>query len=213
VEFVARVTKALGAERAAGEAVEDAAGAARGETLSFVCEPKLDGVAVNLYYADGKLEWAATRGDGATGEDITPNARTVRTIPLELAGGAAAMPRRLEIRGEIVIARSDFARLNEQREAEGQPVFANPRNSARVRCASSIRPSPHRVRSTSTRTVTASWSPPCFAGTPVPRRGGAWGFRTHPTIRRAPISTAFGATTAICNSAATASKSTSTASS
>ena len=112
-EFLARVEKGLGRE-----------------DVRYVCEPKLDGVAVNLLYENGKLVRAATRGDGTVGEDITPNARTVRTIPLELPGSSGNIPARIEIRGEVVIARADFASLNEQRDEEGLQAFANPRNAA-----------------------------------------------------------------------------------
>lgn len=95
----------------------------------FVVEPKLDGVAVNLLYEDGQLVRAATRGDGRNGEDVTVNVRTIRNIPLQL--GECAIPlKRVEIRGEVVIGNRDFAALNQEREEQGEPVFANPRNAA-----------------------------------------------------------------------------------
>jgi len=101
------------------------------ETLSYVLEPKLDGVAVNLVYERGVLAAGATRGDGTTGEDVTINIRTIGTVPLFLnAGPAAAVPDRIEIRGEVVISTAAFQRLNRDRLQAGAPPFANPRNAA-----------------------------------------------------------------------------------
>ncbi|ROR32253.1 NAD-dependent DNA ligase LigA [Inmirania thermothiophila] len=96
--------------------------------VAYACEPKFDGASVSLRYEDGVLVRAATRGDGRRGEDVTPNARTIRTVPLRLLG--AGWPRVLEVRGEVVIPREAFARLNEARRAAGEPPFANPRNAA-----------------------------------------------------------------------------------
>jgi DNA ligase (NAD+) len=93
----------------------------------FVVEPKVDGLAISLLYADGMLVRGATRGDGTTGEDVTPNLRTVRSIPLRLPPDA---PRRLEVRGEVYLSPAAFERINEERAAAGQPQFANPRNCA-----------------------------------------------------------------------------------
>lgn len=96
-------------------------------SVDYACELKLDGLAVSLRYEDGKLARAATRGDGQTGEDITANIRTIRSIPLTLAG---AVPEVLEVRGEVLLFRKDFERLNDaQREAD-EKVFINPRNAA-----------------------------------------------------------------------------------
>ncbi len=89
-------------------------------------EPKIDGVAVSLVYREGKLDYAATRGDGTTGDNITQNVRTIRQIPNRLAIGNP--PALLEIRGEIFMPNSAFAALNEARDEEGLPAFANPRN-------------------------------------------------------------------------------------
>lgn len=101
------------------------------QNVAFAVEPKLDGLALSVLYESGVLVRAATRGDGTVGEDVTANARTVRGIPAELArGGAAAAPRRLEIRGEVVIGKLDFAALNAERDDNGEPAFANPRNAA-----------------------------------------------------------------------------------
>src|SRR5947209_9074620 len=93
----------------------------------FVIEPKVDGLAISLLYVDGVLAHGATRGDGTTGEDVTPNLRTVRSIPLALPPEA---PRRLEVRGEVYLSPAAFERVNEERAAAGLPQFANPRNCA-----------------------------------------------------------------------------------
>lgn len=93
----------------------------------YSVEPKLDGLAVALVYRDGILERAGTRGDGTEGEDVTPNARTVRSIPLVLQGG---FPGTLVARGEVIFRRDDFREMNRQREAMGLEPFVNPRNAA-----------------------------------------------------------------------------------
>ncbi|MFN5032573.1 MAG: NAD-dependent DNA ligase LigA, partial [Flavobacteriia bacterium] len=97
------------------------------EPLQFVCELKYDGVAVGIRYEKGQLTRAVTRGDGSQGEDITTNVKTIRTIPLSLTGN---FPDDFEIRGEIFMPLQSFKRLNEEREDIGEPVFANPRNTA-----------------------------------------------------------------------------------
>ncbi|MEO8439552.1 MAG: NAD-dependent DNA ligase LigA [Spartobacteria bacterium] len=97
------------------------------EEIRLVVEPKVDGVAVSLLYEEGRLKYAATRGDGTTGDDITQNIRTIRSLPQKLQGKP---PRLLEVRGEVFMTKKGFARLNAQREEAGLPVFANPRNSA-----------------------------------------------------------------------------------
>ena len=108
-EFDQRVAKALG-ER----------------SYEYVCELKFDGVALSLRYEDGVLTLAATRGDGVRGDDITYNARTIRTLPLRVQGDN--IPDRFEVRGEVFMPRSAFERLNEEREAAGEALLANPRN-------------------------------------------------------------------------------------
>lgn len=97
-----------------------------GETVRYVVEPKIDGLAVSLYYEDGLLVRGATRGDGETGEDITENLKTIKSVPLRLR---RTVPR-LEVRGEAYMSKEAFSRLNEAREEDGEPVFANPRNAA-----------------------------------------------------------------------------------
>ncbi len=98
------------------------------EELEYACEPKLDGVAVSLIYQDGVLVCGATRGDGATGEDITANVRTVPSVPLRLIG--KNVPALLTVRGEVYMPLQGFEKLNQQARNEGQKVFVNPRNAA-----------------------------------------------------------------------------------
>jgi DNA ligase (NAD+) len=108
-EFVDRVQRAL-----------------EGQELSFVVEPKVDGVAVSLRYEKGRLVQGLTRGDGQRGDDITANLRTIRSLPLEITSDAEV----LEVRGEVYYPRVAFDKLNRQREAAGEATFANPRNAA-----------------------------------------------------------------------------------
>jgi len=95
------------------------------ENTPVTIEPKLDGVAVSLVYKNGKLDYAATRGDGKRGDIITENVRTIHSIPLTLTGEAPSL---LEVRGEIFIPNTAFAEMNQHREETGQTTFANPRN-------------------------------------------------------------------------------------
>ena len=97
------------------------------EIIEVIAEPKIDGLSCSLRYKNGKLETAATRGDGYVGEDITANVKTIADIPHELRGD---VPDELEVRGEIYMRRDDFLALNKKLEEEGKPVFANPRNGA-----------------------------------------------------------------------------------
>ena len=102
-----------------------------GDNAHYLCELKIDGVALALVYRDGRLERAATRGDGRTGEDVTLNARTIDDIPEKLTGTKEfAVPKVLEVRGEVFFRVADFEDLNAGLVAEGKPPFANPRNSA-----------------------------------------------------------------------------------
>jgi len=98
--------------------------------VTYVCEPKLDGLAVELVYEDGVFVQGSTRGDGTTGEDITQNLRTIPTIPLKLRDKNLAVPSLLEIRGEVYMEEADFEALNERRIENGEQPFANPRNCA-----------------------------------------------------------------------------------
>lgn len=97
-------------------------------SVDYICEPKLDGVAISLLYRDGLLERAATRGDGEIGEEITANARTIKGIPFRLFGDD--YPALLEVRGEVYMPKSSFKILNERAIAKGEKVFVNPRNAA-----------------------------------------------------------------------------------
>ncbi|HEX3368038.1 MAG TPA: NAD-dependent DNA ligase LigA [Candidatus Cybelea sp.] len=101
-----------------------------GTGVAYVCELKIDGLAVALDYRDGSFERGGTRGDGRAGEDVTPNLRTVKTIPLRLRAPSKGVPAFVEARGEVYLRKSDFERLNADRERQGLAAFANPRNAA-----------------------------------------------------------------------------------
>lgn len=109
-QYFARMSKGLGTE-----------------AIEYVCELKMDGVAVSLLYENGVYRGGATRGDGAVGEDVTANLKTVKTLPLRLTGEA---PPVLEVRGEAYLTKKQFKEINEERQEEGQALFANPRNAA-----------------------------------------------------------------------------------
>ena len=96
--------------------------------VEYVCELKFDGTAISLTYENGRLTRAVTRGDGRSGDDVTTNVRTIRTVPLELTGDNVAPL--FEIRGEIFMPYASFDRLNAEREQAGEQLFANPRNAA-----------------------------------------------------------------------------------
>jgi len=95
------------------------------DTMQFVCEPKFDGASLNIIYQNGTLKQAITRGDGTTGEDVTVNVKTIQSIPLTIPYDGL-----IEIRGEVVIKKDDFLKINQERLANGEPTFANPRNAA-----------------------------------------------------------------------------------
>lgn len=121
--FVTRVTKELNQQEIAVSEDE----------LEFCCEPKLDGLAVSLIYLDGKFSQGLTRGDGQTGEDITSNLKTLKSVPLQLLGEDLPnnkLPSLLEVRGEVFLPQAAFEQLNEQAIAKGEKTFANPRNAA-----------------------------------------------------------------------------------
>ena len=167
IEFVERVCKAF-----PGEAVE------------FVAEPKIDGLAVELVYEDGIFVNGSTRGDGFTGEDISQNLKTIRSIPLKLKTDQIPAPKLLEVRGEVYMDRRDFEKLNEQQLAEGKQPFANPRNSA----AGSLRQLDSRITATRPLNIWCYALGACegisfethyeFLQT-LPK----WGFRVNPEIR------------------------------
>jgi len=100
-----------------------------GVSFTFWCDPKMDGLALELVYEKGELTTALTRGDGEIGEDVTHNVCTIRTLPLKLLG-KGSFPPLLEVRGELVIRRDEFAQMNKRQEESGQKLFANPRNAA-----------------------------------------------------------------------------------
>src|SRR5213595_4120578 len=97
------------------------------EKIPVVIEPKVDGVAVSVMYKKGRLKYAATRGDGSVGDEITQNIRTIKSVPHQLPGAA---PKVFEVRGEAYLDKAGFKKLNKEREAAGLPLFANPRNAA-----------------------------------------------------------------------------------
>ena len=110
-------------------------------SIPYMCEPKMDGLAVELVYVHGTLTVASTRGDGVTGEDVTGNIRTLRGLPLRLTG--EDVPALLEVRGEVYLSLDAFQKINRDREENGEPSFANPRNAA----AGSLRQLDSRITS------------------------------------------------------------------
>ncbi|MFQ5766437.1 MAG: NAD-dependent DNA ligase LigA, partial [Acidobacteriota bacterium] len=116
-EFDGRVRKGLGLEQGDPE-------------IEYTVEPKYDGVSASLIYAEGRLLAGVTRGDGRTGEEITAQIRTIRSIPLVLSGKPLQLPKQVEIRGEVILPLARFAAVNEDQRRRGQAVFANPRNAA-----------------------------------------------------------------------------------
>lgn len=112
--------------RAFDERVRKGAGLGAGP-VTYVAELKIDGLSIALTYENGRLVRGATRGDGQRGEEVTANVRTIRAVPLALRGAPAG---RLEVRGELFLPRTSFARINREREESGEPLFANPRNAA-----------------------------------------------------------------------------------
>ena len=166
------------------------------DPIRYVAEPKLDGLAVNLFYESGRLTVGSTRGDGAVGEDVTLNLRTIPAIPLFIprpenpagtpGNGIAAVPSRIEVRGEVCMEREAFHNLNRRRMEQGGPPFANPRNAA----AGSLRQLDSRI--TARRPLTLF----CYAigmaervsfrtHAEVLRALAAWGFQVNPLIRPA----------------------------
>ncbi|MFO0872873.1 MAG: NAD-dependent DNA ligase LigA [Phycisphaerales bacterium] len=127
------------APRKQGSRARDPARGPGAPAVRFVCDPKVDGVAISLRYEGGRLVQAVTRGDGEKGDDVTANVRAIRAVPLVLSqpegagarrGGAGrSLPQLVEIRGEIYMPNAEFERINREREREGEPLFANARNS------------------------------------------------------------------------------------
>ena len=157
------------------------------EDVTYVAEPKLDGLAVELVYEKGSFVVGSTRGDGINGENITQNLRTIKTVPLQLLRKESLSPERLEVRGEVIIQLSKFKELNRKREETGDPPFANPRNAA----AGSVRQLDPKI--TAERpleiycygigevrgyTFKSQWE--------ILQTLPKWGLRTNPNIRRCP---------------------------
>ncbi len=103
---------------------------AGGVAPDYVAELKIDGLSLSIHYQDGLFVRGVTRGDGSRGEDVTSNARTIRSVPLKLRSGAGKIAREIEVRGEAYLSRKVFERINAEREEEGESRFANPRNAA-----------------------------------------------------------------------------------
>src|SRR5690606_22714872 len=108
--------------------IKERLGLALDRDIDYACEPKLDGLAVSLRYEEGILVQAATRGDGQTGENITLNVKTIQSVPLNLKGDD--YPKILEVRGEVLMGKAGFERLNQKALENNDKVFANPRNAA-----------------------------------------------------------------------------------
>ncbi len=160
------------------------------EPIEYVCELKFDGLAVSLAYEDGLLAAGATRGDGYTGENITENLRTIRSIPLNIshakrdAPEVKDIPRMIEVRGEVILTHDEFARVNEDRETSGEPTFANPRNAA----AGSVRQLDPKV--TAKRNLTMfCYGVGSYEGVEFRTQHetlctlGDWGFKVNPNVK------------------------------
>jgi DNA ligase (NAD+) len=159
-------------------------GLATGNDVHYTAEPKFDGTSISMRYEEGVLVSAGTRGDGTTGEDVTRNVRTIRTVPLRLHG--KGWPKVLEVRGEIVIPKKDFAKLNAEQLKQGGKLFANPRNAA----AGSLRQLDSRV--TAARPLSFfPWGLGEVSGGDVPEQYSGvvaklrdWGFRITDLFRK-----------------------------
>jgi DNA ligase (NAD+) len=148
---------------------------------AFTAEPKIDGLSCSLRYVDGALATAATRGDGAEGEDVTANVRTIAEVPHRLAG--AGWPAVCEVRGEIYLGHADFAAINAEQERLGEKVFANPRNAA----AGSLRQlDPAATAKRPLRFFAYAWGEmsamPAATQFEMVRAFAGWGFRTNPRM-------------------------------
>ena len=169
VDFVARVRRFLSLDAAF--------------ELAITAEPKIDGLSISLRYENGKLLHAATRGDGAEGENVTANVRTITDVPHALTG--KNLPQRIDIRGEIYLGHDDFRRLNETQSAAGDKVFANPRNAA----AGSLRQLDATITaSRPLRFFAYAWG--AASALPADTQSGvidaykSWGLPTNPLMRR-----------------------------
>ncbi|MCX8052773.1 MAG: NAD-dependent DNA ligase LigA [Armatimonadetes bacterium] len=162
----------------------------RSDDIEYVCELKFDGLAVSLTYIEGILTAGATRGDGYTGENVTENLRTIKTIPLNLHHSkrehpdVKPIPRMIEVRGEVILFHDEFRRINEERETSGEPTFANPRNAA----AGSVRQLDPRVTARRKLTMFCYGIGAC-EGIEFETQYeilcalGDWGFKVNPNIK------------------------------
>ena len=151
-------------------------------SIAFTAEPKIDGLSMSLRYEDGVLVSGATRGDGATGENVTANVRTISEIPNRLPKGAPAV---VEVRGEIYMAKSDFAALNAALAEEGKPTYVNPRNTA----SGSLRQlDPQVTAKRKLRFFAYAWGEmsemPADTQMGMVETFGKWGFPINPLMRR-----------------------------
>ncbi len=152
--------------------------------IEYIAELKIDGLSVSLTYEEGRLVTGATRGNGVQGEDITPNIRSIRSIPLQLNARERMVPRFIEVRGEIFLSHEEFKRINSAQEEAGQQTFANPRNAA----AGSVRQKDPKV--TASRmldgffyAVGAREGRSFSSQVELLQTYDAWGFRTNPNVR------------------------------
>lgn len=155
------------------------------EEFDYVVEPKMDGCAVELVYEQGRLRVGSTRGDGYRGENVTQNLRTIHTIPLQVLQDREPAPELLEVRGEVYMDLDEFKKLNEERLAQGDPPFANPRNAAagslrqldpNITAARPLKIYCYGVGELQGRTFLSHWQ--CLEALK------AWGFRVNPLMER-----------------------------
>ncbi len=152
------------------------------QSIAFTAEPKIDGLSMSIRYENGRMVSAATRGDGAVGENVTANIRTIGEIPQTLPDGVPAV---VEVRGEVYMAKSDFLALNAQMEAEGKQTYVNPRNTA----AGSLRQLDAKVTaSRKLRFFAYAWGemsePIAATQFDAVKQLGAWGFPVNPLMKR-----------------------------
>ncbi|MBI5373905.1 MAG: NAD-dependent DNA ligase LigA [Candidatus Schekmanbacteria bacterium] len=155
-----------------------------GHQFTYIVEPKIDGLAVNLLYENGKFLNGATRGDGFTGEDVTQNLKTIKSVILRMMKGSKPHPSRIEIRGEVYMSKKDFNSLNMEREKNGEPVFANPRNAA----AGSIRQLDPKITASRPLNIFLYGLGSSKGFEPATQEEffktiKQWGFRTNPEVR------------------------------